>query len=283
MMIIKFKKVNNFILLMIVQILIGFQFTNAQDTTVQKARDKNIITSVWNDFKYVSVKTFSIREHQTWKVLTYAGITAALLYANDDAMNQELAREKESYAFGLTKYGRDIGNIYDKPGSAYFISGLFGTLYGSGLIFKNDKLKQTTLLMAESLIFSGILNSSLKVIIGRERPYVNHDPFNFKPFSFDPDYMSMPSGHTSSIFAMMTVLAKQYDAWYVDIPAYTFSVCVAIQRINDDKHWSSDVFIGGTLGYLVGSYVVKRYRLKRGEISVQPELGANGIGLNILF
>lgn len=82
---------------------------------------------------------------------------------------------------------------------------------------------------------------------------------------------------------MMTVLAKQYDSWFVKAPAYTFAASVAMQRINDNKHWSSDILLGATIGYLVGSSVVKRYHYKSGYIDLQPIINTNGIGLNIQF
>ena len=95
--------------------------------------------------------------------------------------------------------------------------------------------------------------------------------------------MSMPSGHTSSIFAMMTVLAKQYTKWYIKIPAYTFAFSVAFQRMNSMKHWGSDLILGGTLGYLIGSAIYNRYRSKEESFFILPVINDKSIGLAVHF
>ena len=274
----------NWILLLFFILALDIKFTEAQITN-SDTHNENFISSFFHDMKYVGHDAFSPKQYQTWKLFAYAGLTAALMAGNDLEMREELGLEKEYQPLGIPKYLSDIGNLYDKPGTIYFTAGLIGSLYGSGIIFNDQKLQQTTALVTKSLIITGLFNTALKVVIGRARPYMDSGPYEFKPFnfSFNPDYMSMPSGHTSSIFAMMTVIARQYDHWYVKIPAYTFAASVAIQRINDNKHWSSDILIGATVGYLVGSSMVKKYKYKRGYIDIQPIVSLHGAGLNIYF
>lgn len=280
----KISIINRYLIFTLGVILIA-QTVNAQIVTSEPHQEKNLFSNFWNDMRYVGMNTFSPQKYNKWQVLTYAGLTAIMLFGNDLETYEEYGIEKEYNLLGMPKYLGDIGNYYDKPGTYYFSAGLVTTLYGSGKIFSDPKLQQTASLMTRSLIITGLFTTALKVVIGRERPYVDGDASEFKPFnfSFDPDYMSMPSGHTSSIFAMMTVLAKQYDSWYVKVPAYTFAASVAMQRINDNKHWSSDILIGATIGYLVGSSVVKKYHYKTGYINILPTINANSVGLNIQF
>lgn len=245
----------------------------------------NSFHSYWNDFKYICTNTFSPATYKNWKLLTYTGLTTLFLLSSDMEFHEEYGLEKEYSPIGLPNRLGNIGLIYDKPGTLYFTLGLAGTLYGTGKILNDYKLQKTTGLMARSLIITGIVTTALKVIIGRARPYVENDPHQFKPFNFkfDSDYMSMPSGHTSSIFAMITVIAKQYDSWYIKIPAYTFAVSVAFHRMNSSKHWGSDLLIGGTLGYLIGSDVVNRHKLREDSLIVQPIINGQGVGLAIQF
>ena len=255
----------------------------AQESDFALPQNENLLSSLWNDAKYVGHETFSPEHNQWWKVLTYAGFAGMLYFGSDLEVHEEYGMEKEYNPISIPKYFGDIGNLYDNPGTLYFTAGLLGTFYGSGKVFNNDKLQETTVLMIRSLLITGLATSVLKVAIGRERPYVNGNSNEYKPFSFDPDYMSMPSGHSSSIFAMMTVIAKQYDEWYIKVPAYAFAASVTAQRINTDKHWSSDVLIGSTIGYLIGSAIVKRYHYKDRYFDVQPTVSSRGLGLNIQF
>ena len=82
---------------------------------------------------------------------------------------------------------------------------------------------------------------------------------------------------------MMTVIAKQYDPWYIKIPAYTFATSVAVQRMNKRKHWLSDLLIGGTIGHLVADSVVKRNLYSSQNLTVQPVFNHNGVGIAFQF
>ena len=239
----------------------------------------------WNDFKHTSSSVFSLDKYNPWEILGYAGLTTVFIFGSDMEMHEEFGMERENGPLGITKALGDVGNLYDKPGPFYFTMSFAGALYASANFFNNQKLLQTTNLMAQSLIITSVFTTALKVIIGRARPHVNNEPHTFRPFNFkfDPDYMSMPSGHTSSIFAMMTVIAKQYESWYVKIPAYTFATSVAVQRMNARKHWLSDLLIGGTIGYLIADAVVKRNLYSSQSLSIQPVFGSNGVGLAFQF
>jgi hypothetical protein len=45
----------------------------------------------------------------------------------------------------------------------------------------------------------------------------------------------------------------------VKIISYTAASIVGLSRITENKHWASDVFIGGILGHLIGRQVVNNY------------------------
>jgi len=247
--------------------------------------NKGFLNQYWNDIKSISTNSLSPQHYPDWKLLTYAGLTSIFILSHDMEFHEEYGLEKQYGRFSLPKSLAEIGNFYDKPGTLYFTAGLAGAMYGSGKLFNDQKLVQTTHLMVKSLIITGIFTTGLKVLIGRARPYTADNPHKFKPFNFkfNTDYMSMPSGHTSSIFAMMTVIAKQYDSWYVKLPAYTFAVSVAFQRMNSRKHWGSDLIIGGTLGYLIGSAIVNKYGKNSYGYRLQPAVSSNGVGFTLNF
>ena len=267
-----------FLFVMIVNIPLS-----AQDVT--PGNHTHNFDTYWKDFKSTPAGLFSLERYESWEIFGYAGLATLFYVSTDMEMHEEFGLERENKPIGIPRALEHIGNMYDKPGPIYFTAGLTGLMYGSGWVFNDDKLLETTNMMIESLVISSIFTTALKVMIGRARPFVNDDPHNFKPFNFkfNNRYMSMPSGHTSSIFAMMTVIAKQYDSWYVKIPAYTFATSVAVQRMNDKKHWASDLLIGGTLGYLVAELVVNRHIYQSDNLSVRPVLNKDGLGIAVFF
>jgi hypothetical protein len=94
---------------------------------------------------------------------------------------------------------------------------------------------------------------------------------------------SFPSGHSTSAFAMMTVLAKQYKQWWIAIPAYTFGVSVAMQRIESQQHWSADVLVGSAIGYWVGSALVARNKRQSKSSTVSACIFGNRAGIRVSF
>ena len=143
---------------------------------------------------------------------------------------------------------------------------------------------KTSYLVSESFIFSLIILGPTKLILGRSRPYMNNGSrnFNFLAFSQDKGLRSMPSIHTSSAFAILTVISKQYDYWWVKLPSYLFLSSVAIQRIYDREHWTSDVVVGGFLGYTIADILIKNdIKKKSKRLSFHPFISKKRISISI--
>jgi len=85
----------------------------------------------------------------------------------------------------------------------------------------------------------------LKHLTGRPRPA----EFDNRTIFFGPayDYHSFPSGHASFAFLIATIVAAYYPRWrWV---AYAAATVVALGRVMLDRHFLSDVMVGGLIGY----------------------------------
>ena len=178
-------------------------------------------------------------------------------------------RKKSSAMVNTSKYITRFGGQYE----VYTLAAL--GVYGWA--FKNEKIKTTTLLATQAYITSAVIFEAAKFLSGRQRPYYYnpetnsnsptwHGPFyqfkkdanGNKPDSYS--YTSFPSGHTTLAFAAATVYAMEYsDRPLVKIFAYSAASVIGLSRITENKHWASDVFIGGILGHLIGRQVVNNY------------------------
>lgn len=178
-------------------------------------------------------------------------------------------RKKSTTLVSTSKHITRFGGAYE----VYTLAAL-GTY---GWLFKNEKIKTTTLLATQAYITSAVIFEAAKFLSGRQRPYYYdpetntnsptwHGPFyQFKkdangnrPDSYS--YTSFPSGHTSLAFAAATVYAMEYsDRPLVKIGAYSAASIIGLSRITENKHWASDVLIGGILGHLIGRQVVNNY------------------------
>jgi len=96
---------------------------------------------------------------------------------------------------------------------------------------------------------------ALKYGIGRTRPDGS-------------DQKSYPSGHTSVAFATATMYQMWYG-WKAGVPAYAFAAITAFQRLDDNRHWFSDVIMGAAIGIAVPYMFYKgeeRAKIDRGLI-----------------
>jgi len=140
--------------------------------------------------------------------------------------------------------------------------------YFGGLIFRDNKARQTGLLSAEALLHAGIIVEVGKMITGRQRPSFDQgkDHWNWFPASLNgykknhpgSKYDAFPSGHTIAAWSVATVIAKRYkDQKLIPVICYALATGVGLSRITEDTHWLSDVIIGGALGYSIGNFVVR--------------------------
>ena len=81
---------------------------------------------------------------------------------------------------------------------------------------------------------------------------------------------------------MAAVLTNVYDKQvpWLGWVLYPVATMTALARVNNERHWGSDVFLGGALGYFIGRMVV-HYSPFRGNrsVSVEPmaDKGLNGL------
>ena len=90
---------------------------------------------------------------------------------------------------------------------------------------------------------------------------------------------SFPSGHATSAFASATVLQRRFG-WKVGTPAYAVAAYVAASRVQNRKHYLSDVAFGAALGVIAGRTVtVSRHR----ELVISPMMTDGGGGLLVTW
>ena len=82
---------------------------------------------------------------------------------------------------------------------------------------------------------------------------------------------SFPSGHTSHSFTIATIVNELYGD-QIGIAAYCLAALVAASRINDNKHYLSDVIFGAGLGTAVGRGFALSYNNRIKENIPSPQL-----------
>jgi len=175
-----------------------------------------------------------------------------VLYTFDDEIRTFFQNNHSNTGDFASKY------VFEPLGSGLYPAVLIGSYYLYGLTAKNIKSRQIALGATQAFVISGISVQILKHLTHRHRPYQDI-PANsrkwegpFKGF----EYTSFPSGHTIAAFSLASFFSSVYkEKMWVSILSYSLAAGVAMQRIYDDKHWASDVFIGAALGFAIGKSV----------------------------
>lgn len=237
---------------------------------VTKITGRTYLILLGNDFKQQITAPFHIKGKDWVKVGGFVLVTGGVMLAD---------KSIQSYATRLTERNetvKDVGAYITNFGATYEVYTL-AALAGYGFIFKNEKIKTTTLLATQSYLTSYAMFNLVKIVAGQQRPnYVDpqtnkvspkfHGPFyRFKKDAAgnkpaDNSYTSFPSGHATLAFAAATVYAMEYrDRPLVPIIAYSAASLVGLTRITENKHWASNILVGAALGHLCGRQVVNNY------------------------
>jgi membrane-associated phospholipid phosphatase len=219
-----------------------------------------------SDAKQQFTKPFHMRG-KDWPRL---GIGAAVITAF--ALTDETVQKFMIKLRDRNEWVHDVSNFVTNAGGPYEAITL-GLMTTYGVVFKNEKLKTTALLASQSYITSAAIQTVIKIVSGRQRPFVYHpDHVEAEPTFYGPFHSpfrdingkkstgSFPSGHTTGAFAAATVFAMEYrDRPLVPIIAYSSASLIGFSRITENKHWVSDVLAGVGLGLLSGRQVVNNY------------------------
>jgi membrane-associated phospholipid phosphatase len=91
---------------------------------------------------------------------------------------------------------------------------------------------------------------------------------------------SFPSGHTTTAFALASVIAFQYrDNPWIPATAYSIATLAGLSRVYDNRHWFSDIFAGAVFGIATGQFICKQHEKSRFSILPATHNGSTGISL----
>jgi len=140
-------------------------------------------------------------------------------------------------------------------GTVYSLAAVSGGTYLIGKMTHDRHAQETGLLALHAIGHSQIVTTAFKQATNRRRPIVVDGRAGFWKGGD-----SFPSGHSTTTFAVATVFAYEYKHKpVVPIVSYTVAGAVAISRVGAQRHWVSDIAVGGSVGFLIGRYVYKRH------------------------
>lgn len=196
---------------------------------------------------------------RTLPIVALGGLAAALTW---DAENPDvMARALESSPL---EPGMDAGNGY---GDGWTIGGGAAATLLAGELAGSPRLRRLGTDLLTSYLASGAVSGIIKLGVNRRRP--------------SGGGLSFPSGHTTAAFSAVPVLARDLG-WRAALPALGLAAMTGLGRMEDRRHYLSDVLFGAAIGLAVGD-VVARGRTTAPGILDGVVLGPDGVGYEIAF
>jgi membrane-associated phospholipid phosphatase len=151
--------------------------------------------------------------------------------------------------------------------TSYFSISTPVVVLSAGFIKKDSALKKKGLYIAEAMLGSAIIATTLKFTINRPRPFTVDTSIQKLT---DAGSKSFPSGHTSDAFVTATSLSIAFPKWYVITPAYLWASAVAYSRMDLGVHYPTDIVAGAIIGsgsavlcYEINKWIRNKKRKKK--------------------
>tara|TARA_B100000686_G_scaffold283255_1_gene306114 strand:+ start:31 stop:1017 length:987 start_codon:yes stop_codon:yes gene_type:complete len=235
--------------------------------------DRDYFKGIFSDIAYTASSPL-IWNRSDWITVGWVAGGTGMFIVLDEEINSAFKNNRSSYTESLLDIFKPFGDgVFTVPAlAAFYIFGHFN---------ENEKAKRTTLIATESFLITSLYTTALKYSFGRHRPRTGDSSTSFDGFTTNRDHNSFPSGHTSTAFAIATVVANEYEEIpYIKPISYGIATLTGFSRVNDEAHWASDVFIGAALGYFTSKTLLRLHNNKKGQhFTIYPRADSRGGGV----
>ncbi|MGH7637655.1 MAG: phosphatase PAP2 family protein [Gemmatimonadaceae bacterium] len=218
-----------------------------------------------------------------------AGFTAATvaMFPLDRSLASTIRRESLIDSRALQNV-EDVLNVIGGPAPVV----IGGAMYVVGRVADRPRLAHVALHATEAMIVGLAMAGTLKVLVGRERPYASADttPHDFglgRGFKGER-YQAFPSGHATVSFAVAAAVLSESEAmsrgarWMVGSLLFASATVVGLSRMYADRHWASDVVMGAAIGTFAGLKTVRFNHTRTGNRVDRWLLGGRATSLRVL-
>jgi membrane-associated phospholipid phosphatase len=184
----------------------------------------------------------------------------------DDEVKAEVQGWRNPASNSLARVGNTFGN-----GKLIFPALVSTWIAGAALGSDGVRTAAGHALVAAAT--GGLAATAIKYTVGRLRPNSGFDSDHYDWFEMKDS--SFPSGHTAVAFSVASSLSRDIKGRWDDVALYGAASLTGLARMNDNKHWMSDVVGGAVVGILAGRWATRGNR----TVSASP----SGVSVRLEF
>ena len=221
--------------------------------TIQKAFFFYVTTALVTITTPLTGQSRGYTEIKWWHpVVASAGVAATFV------VDQPIRRFWQDNRSGTLDEVSDVAKSF-KESEVFYVAG--PGVMALGLVLDNPHIAQTGLQVFTSYGLSSGLMIATKSLFGRSRPSTTpDDEFNFDWFGGGQNN-AFPSGSAAIVFSLATTLSDAFDRTEVSVLLYSGAVLNSWSRVYGNRHWFSDVALGGLYGVFAAKLVNGRWRI----------------------
>lgn len=250
----------------------------AQGQVIDSTEDYDIVPTRWEILKqdgsdvvhsvgYAYSRPFHWQKKDFMILGGVAAVTAGIVMV-DKPIHRFFKRMDDDLPSGL----KDFGYWFGKPLPNYFLT---GSIYSFGLLTKNEKVKNTGLVMISSVTAAGMFQTFTKTIAGRARPSADKGTLYFDMFSDKAKFHSFPSGHVILSSTTAYVLSTQSERRFFKYFYAALGLATPLQRLSSGAHWMSDIGLGVATCFAmlkaVDSDIKKRQENRKSKLKINEK------------
>ena len=203
-----------------------------------------------------------------WALTLGTFAAGAAISPFDDEVDRYMVRHRYDWFYDKALSPvREGGSLF----SGKYLVPVAGVGYVVGLATNNRALRDAFVGCLSAYGSTSVVRSVVAYnLVSRTRPDSARNPANASPPAKEGDQYkidfgsggwgrnSFPAGHTANMAACASFLSHRFRSPVVRTAAYTFAGAVAVGRLVDRRHWTSDSFVGWVFGYAAGKLIAQR-------------------------
>ena len=206
---------------------------------------------------------FRAPKHDLAWLIPLGVLTGALLATDQHNFNAHIHSTP-----GAAQWSNAVSNV-----GLMSLAALPAAMAGFSRLEYRPRLEEGAVLSMEAATDSLIVTGALKLVLRRERPNIDGASGGFFQSSWADG--SFPSGHAMVGWSVASAIAHRYPGWLTQLAVYSLATAASVPRITAEKHFPSDVVVGGVLGWLIGREVFERRHTEWYPVAPGPSAERN--------
>ncbi|HEX3534596.1 MAG TPA: phosphatase PAP2 family protein [Gemmatimonadaceae bacterium] len=170
------------------------------------------------------------------------------------------ALDPEAREWALQSQTRSLDRLarpVNRLGTTQVLAPAMAITYVGAVLTDHQSLAVETLNTAAGFVAADLVESVLKPVVGRERPYAEGNSHRFRPFTANGDWHSFPSAHVAHITSIAAAISAQAHSTRISALTDVLVTLVGWDRVYEDQHWTSDVTATVVLSSLISNATVR--------------------------